>query len=107
MTHFSVHFGLIGLLWAGPLGLAAEPDRAQAIADYCRAVARKVVIAADGRDAGMSEAQQLALQATLPGGLPDPALWQAATARVYRDRRPGAVIAAEVADQCRQTLADP
>ena len=101
-----MYIGLIGWVWAGQTGLAAQPDREQAIHNYCRTVARKVVIAADGRDAGLTEAQQQALQAAQPGGLSEPTLWQAATARVYRDRRPGAVIAEEVAQQCRQALAD-
>jgi len=89
------------LVHCGP-AWPADPDRDDAITAYCQSVAQIVRVVANGRDHGMTQAQQTALQQGQTGI--DPALLAAATDRVYRDPRPGSEIAQTIFEQCQVTV---
>ena len=100
-----------GMLWVGLMvsASAASPDEvARTREALCQSLEPLLRIAATGRDAGLSEAEMQAAMAQRAVTDPEVRRWTVLSiARVYRDRRPGPVIAAEVVGQCRQVLADP
>ncbi len=104
---FAVRWSVIGLLWAGQIGpaVAASPAELDRLGDaYCQSLGHTLTVAAQARDAGVPEA---ALQQAAERHLTDPEtdrLTILSIARVYRDRRPGPVIAAEVIEQCWAVL---
>ena len=103
-----MHWGRIGLLWAGLLGPAWGADQAELDRlgeALCQSLGPLLLRAAATRDAGIPEAEAQAALAQIPPGDPDVRRWTVLSlSRVYRDRRPGAVIAEEVIGQCRAAL---
>jgi len=108
MRRLLVRLGAIVGIWAGLSGpilgaTPAELDRLGAV--WCQSLGGLVIQAAAGREAGVSEVDAQAALARIPPSDPEVRrLTQLSIARVYRDRRPGTVIAGEVVSQCIAAL---
>ena len=100
-------WGAIGLVWAvlaGPT-VGGEPDAvARAGLAYCRSIGEILRVAADARDAGVAEADQQAQAARHATGTSVDDVTALAIARVYRDRRAGAVLAEAFVRDCAAAL---
>jgi hypothetical protein len=108
MARLRGHWGLIGAVWAslgGPV-LGATPAELDRLGlALCQSLGPLLIHAAAGRDSGVSEEAAQAALARIPPADPDTRQWAILSIqRVYRDRRPGPTIAAEVIPQCIAVL---
>ncbi|RUQ34816.1 MAG: hypothetical protein EKK71_15220 [Candidatus Competibacteraceae bacterium] len=98
---------VIGSMWAvlaGPVHSATLEELDRLGAAYCQSIGTIVVVAAQARDAGISEDAQRATALQHPTDPDIDRLTLLSISRVYRDARPGTVIAAEIVDQCQHVL---
>lgn len=106
MCHLSL-WATTGLLWASLAGPAWSADPAEldrlGLA-YCQSIGHVLRVAAAARDAGVPEAAQQQQAARHVTDADTDRLTRLSIARVYRDRRPGSVLAEEVIAQCWAVL---